>query len=446
MNLYIVVEITARELQAKAFLAGLAALEGFKVTFGHEDMIRRVAKLGTPGIFYDKSLHTDYPKLHTALSRLGHRIAVNDEEALTPIPERYTTAVTTKAVDIVDLHLTWGNYQRELVSSVFPQFNHKSVPVGNVRMDLLRSELRAIFQPRVDALKKKHGDFILINTRFPSINNIEGPDAIKRIIEAGLQGNVEVARKAFELDEKIYPKFLEMVEALGRRFPDKTFIIRPHPSESSLSWEKLADSSDNLKVVREGSVHPWILASEMVIQHGCTTAVEAFFLEVPCVSYKPYSMKGIDRELPDAVSYNAFDLEEVCECVAGNRDEDFTKLRPQWTEMAKHYITSTDGPLAAVSTVAELRKLAQVRKKIDIPFMLKTRMDQSARSLNRRFKKWLRSVAGKPKKVKDAALWKPLTQQELKQLLADFSFYDPRFAQLDVKQTYLECFQIRYSQ
>lgn len=442
MNIYIVVEITSRELQAKSFLAGLAALEGFEVTIGHEDMIRRIAKIRKPGIFYDKSLHTDYPQLHTALSRLGHRVVVNDEEALTPIPERYTTAVTDHSVDIVDLHLTWGQYQKELVSKAFPQFRKKAVPVGNVRMDLLRRELRPLFNEEVSAIKREYGDFVLINTRFASINNIEGPEAILKIIAEGKQGNISVARQAFELDEKIYPKFLEMTEELCRRFPDKQFIVRPHPSESMNSWKNLAKSWDNLLVVRKGSVHPWILASEMVIQHGCTTAIESFLLDVPCISYKPYSMKGIDRELPDAISYNALTIDEVCECVAGNRHQEFVKQRIQWKNTAKYHIESTDGPLAATSTVAELHKLANKNKTADMPFMLKTRIDQTVRSLNRQLKKWLRSVAGKPKRVKDEAKWKPMTAEQLESILHDFAFYDPRFGRLKVSQTYLECFKI----
>ena len=35
-------------------------------------------------------------------------------------------------------------------------------------------------------------------------------------------------------------------------------IIRPHPAEDHMEWNKIAKNFDNIKVIYEGSIIPWI--------------------------------------------------------------------------------------------------------------------------------------------------------------------------------------------
>lgn len=74
-----------------------------------------------------------------------------------------------------------------------------------------------------------------------------------------------------------------MLPTLSKQFSDYTIIVRPHPSELIDTWIDAANGLDNVKVIREGAVGPWIQGSEFIIHNGCTTAIESYLLEKPVI-------------------------------------------------------------------------------------------------------------------------------------------------------------------
>lgn len=443
-RLYITVETTSRELEGKTLLACQAAAEGFDVVIGLEDMVRRLAMIGPQGIFYDKSTHSEYPGVFAAMRRMGHLVAVNDEEGLIVIPERYRSyCLTEQAQRTVDVLFTWGEHQKRIVSAYRPQLGERSVCVGNARMDLLRRELRPFHQESADRIRREHGSFVLINTRCGIVNNVDGAESIKRRIDAGRLGPADIMQRFFERDMKMFHGFQDMVRAVSARFPEKIFIVRPHPSESLTVWERIAGETKNVRVVRQGNVHQWILASDLVIQHGCSTAVESFFLDTPCLSYHPVVDEEIVHGLPDAVSYNVHDLETLCACIAGERDHEMEALRPVWTEHVRDYIASVDGPLAVTETVRHLQELACRERRPDRYFALGHRIGGRLRSWHRLARQWLRVISGRVKPVPGNAKWKPMSVDDFSTLVRRFSFVDSRFDRLEISQAYLDCFRIR---
>ncbi|MBG0789057.1 MAG: hypothetical protein H0S80_01010 [Desulfovibrionaceae bacterium] len=440
MNLYIVVEITSREFDAKTLLACLAALEGFDVVIGEEDMIRRLAVMACPGIYYDKSVHTQYPALHRSLRRLGYRIVVNDDEGFIFNEESYRNhSLTPQACDAVDLHLTWGGYQQSVIEKWLPEFAAKSMPVGNVRLDLLSKGLRPLLQAQADELRRQWGRFVLINSRASVVNHVDGQARIDRLARSGESGPAELLKRYVAWDTEVFRDFQEMVSIVCKRFPDRNFIVRPHPTEDMRSWEKVLRDLPNAHLVRQGNVHEWILASEMVIvQHGCSTAAETFFLDVPCVSYLPVEDERIKHGLADNIAYRARNAEDVCDCIAGERDEDMEAMRPQWVEAAKKYVASVDGPLAVDATIDQLKKVARIKRRPDGLYRVWRWIDGKVRSRNRYLKIWLNGNKRKPHPK-----WRRLTLDEFKRYVRRFTFYDPRIDDLEITSAYLDCFRLR---
>ena len=73
-----------------------------------------------------------------------------------------------------------------------------------------------------------------------------------------------------------------------------TVVIRPHPMENSARWRTLFRGNDKVKVATKLSSTPWILGSDLVIQNGCTTGIEAIISGIPTVSFDP-------RPTPDEI-------------------------------------------------------------------------------------------------------------------------------------------------
>lgn len=446
MHLYITVETSSRELEGKTLLACHAAAEGFDVVIGLEDMVRRVAVLGPRGVFYDKSTHSDYPGIFASMRRMGHQVAVNDEEGLIIIPERYREYCLTPSVEEnVDLLLTWGEHQRQIVRAHRPRLGEKSVSVGNARMDLLRRELRPFHQAAADRVRATHGRFVLINTRCGIVNNVDGAERMKARIDAGRLGPVEIMQRFFARDMRVFEEFQDMLRVVSQRFPDKTFVVRPHPSESLVPWQRIAAEHPNVRVIREGNVHQWILAADMVIQHGCSTAVESYFLETPCVSFHPVVDEEIKHSLSDAVSFNVFDVDMLCRCVSGELIHEIAAQRAEWARNIQPFIASAQGPLAITATVEHLKRLVGQRRRPEYPYAALRRIEGMLRSWSRRTKFWLREAVGQAKATGINAKWKPLSVAEYTELVRRFAFFDSRFAELEVSRAYLDCFRLRLS-
>lgn len=442
MNLYITVEIASRELESKTFLSCCAAKEGFDVYVGTEDMIRRLAFLGKPGILMDKSIHSEYPPLFNRMKKLGYRIAVNDEEGLCLNPKQYGLFNLTPAVEqTVDTFFAWGSMQRDIFVKHLPCMADNVHITGNPRLDILHPSLRKFHDKGVQEIKKKYGQFILINTRFSTCNNPIGGEAVKERFLTGKHGpNIDYLMKRYEADEQLFDEFFDSLKKLCTQYPDKTFVLRPHPSEKMDPWLDLATQFPNLKVVREGNVHKWILASSMLIQNGCTTAIEAFLLDTPCICYRPIKTE-FDDCLPNNISFHVFNYKDLCRCVEGGLDEQISAKRFEWEQILAPYAKFGTDELAATQMVQHLLKLAQIDRPKESIFALWTQIDARFRHWNRSLKWQIKKLKNQPPKVKTK--WKELSVKEFTSLVHGFDFYDETFASIEITQAYKDCFRMR---
>jgi hypothetical protein len=98
-------------------------------------------------------------------------------------------------------------------------------------------------------------------------------------------------------------------------FKEINFVIRPHPSESFVEYNKIASNYSNVKVEKRGNVVPWILASLAVIHYDCTTGMEAALAEVPVISYLPQRDDDILAWLPVHLSRITTSKKQLAEII-----------------------------------------------------------------------------------------------------------------------------------
>lgn len=147
----------------------------------------------------------------------------------------------------------------------------------------------------------------------------------------------------------VFRGFMELIEQLSRRFPDHTVVVRPHPSENHAPWHARAATLPNVEVVYEGNVTEWILASEICIHTNCTTGVESYLLGKPSISYRPTCDPKFDLFLPNALSGEAFELEQVLDMTAAVLKGEALpngKDAAANAQTARHFIANIDGKWA----------------------------------------------------------------------------------------------------
>src|SRR5690606_13390011 len=132
-----------------------------------------------------------------------------------------------------------------------------------------------------DELRREHGRFILINTNFPFVNAfVKELNLILRdsgepeVSRTGRGMSLEFALGMERHVQAIFQAFADLMPKLSRAFPDHTVVLRPHPSEDHDVWRRITAGLANVKVLHDGNVVPWLMACDVLLHNGCTTAVE----------------------------------------------------------------------------------------------------------------------------------------------------------------------------
>ncbi|MFS0674444.1 surface carbohydrate biosynthesis protein [Ornithinibacillus sp. 179-J 7C1 HS] len=293
--LYLPIEVKVRELDAKLLLAYHAARKGYLVVIGDHYMVENASDQLPEGIFFSKGYpHGFRKRVITRASQNGHRIVELDEEGLLIQADRYIQdRMKRDMLKLIDKELCWGEFQHDVISKAYPDLASKCHIVGNPRFDLLTPRYRQLYEPDVQVLKEKHKEFILINTRFSLYNTPRG----------------KVDSPHFKSIKQLYYYFIDLVKDLSERFPNETFIIRPHPGEDMQSYRKSFSTANNVKVVHEGNIIKWLLATKLIIHNGCTSAIEGFYLNKPVISYLP--VESTSKEVPNQLGERLRTVDEV---------------------------------------------------------------------------------------------------------------------------------------
>ncbi len=369
------VENQVRELDSKLLLACIAAQRGFTSIIGsHREIDLRIASLPR-SIYLCKSMTNRNLKMFQIMHRLGHLIVTWDEEALVHLPPEtyYSRRLCPVTIRFLAHLFAWGEDNAELWRQYPDTPDDMPIHVtGNPRGDLLRPEVRMYYQVEADALKKKYGAFVLVNTNFNHVNAffpaqnlfrpMKDPSEPPTFGKAAVGMSREYAEGLRDHKQVIFEAFQELIPNLDQGFPDHNFIVRPHPTENQDIYRRIAQKCKRVRVTNKGNIVPWLMATQAVIHNGCTTGVEAHMLNVPAVSYRAVVNDTYDMgfyKLPNLVSHQCFDyqqLEETLSAIlAGNKTIEDGDERDA---LIRRYLAAQEGPLACEKIMDVLEDVA----------------------------------------------------------------------------------------
>lgn len=308
-------ETRNREFDAKLLLACFAAERGFRVIVGSKrDIHLRLGRF-PPATYVAKDLRFRSKRIFRILKRLGHRIVAWDEEALVVYsPEFYLKSrIDPECLGQADMLFAWGEANRTTWHSL-PDLRRTPIHMtGNPRFDLLRPELRSLFDEEVARLRERFGRFVLVNSNFGKVN-MYLPNQSLTAAAGGDMAPEEArawdgSRVAYR--RRLFLEFLAATRRLAENLPGHRIVVRPHPAESHAPWLAALARCSNAAVVHEGNVVPWILASEAMVHNGCTTAIEAAILGRLPIAYRPFASDLDDIPLTNDVSRQALSFAEL---------------------------------------------------------------------------------------------------------------------------------------
>ena len=367
-TIIIPVESQVREMDAKLLLSCVAAERGFPVIMGSRAFLHFKVDTIPRGVYLAKSMRKPSIRMFNILRKLGHEIVAWDEEGLLrePDPEYYRWRLSPYTMAQVSHLIAWGEDDAQTLRN-YPEYPGTPIHItGNPRIDLMRKELRGYYQPQVNEIQERYGDFILINTNFSKVNHFYPElSPLKKAMEEENSPDINPFDTAWGRHKlQLFEDFQAMLPKLSKALPDLTVVVRPHPAENHAPWLAVAERCSNLQVANEGSVLPWLMASKMLIANSCTTQVEAAVLDTPTLSYQPIASEKIDHQLPNAVSHQTFSVDELCSKAVAIISGDLGPLEydKRRAKLDKH-IAALDGRLAADRIVDVLETAGYIEKR-----------------------------------------------------------------------------------
>lgn len=379
-TLLIPIELQVRELDSKLLLACRAASRGFTAVIGPRREMHFYIPFFNRGIYLSKSITFGSVSVFRMLRDFGHEIVAWDEEALVHLPPEsyFKSRVCAEALQYVSHLFAWGEDNVELWRkfSEFPE--HVIIHItGNPRGDLLRSDVRSIYQDDADSLRSKYGQFILVNTNFNQVNAFhaqmnlmvppknpgEKPSLGRRALAMEMTRSYVEGLCAYK--QAIFNDFKKLIPALDKMFPKYSIIVRPHPAEHPGIYHDIAKDCKHVRVTNAGNVIPWLMAASAMIHNGCTTGVEAFALGVPVIAYRASVNEQYDyafHYLPNLLSQECFNSDELISTLnnvltGSTKSSNAAKSKA----LMNRFLAAQAGPLASDRMIDVLEEIVQSR-------------------------------------------------------------------------------------
>lgn len=318
MNIYISLEVAARELDSKLLLAVLAASKGHEVVISSFGEILNALKTRTlkPGIVHTKSLTPSKKKIkkHQAVIDTGSKITSIDEESgIDEISydqfakDRYSDLTIGQSSAVFG----WGDEDVNTLKRIYPKNSNKIYKTGSPRVDLWQSFFFDYWKKPKGIIKKP---FLLISSNQECTKMLTFHEEIKFNKTAGyFDRDQNLYKKIFYRMSEDYKKFYEFIEAikyLSKNNNGYDIVLRPHPRDNMKNWEVVLEDIPNVYIIREDSISAWVKNTFVVMHNGCTTAIEATISGKPVITYNPFQMEYA-KPIPNSLGYNIISKEEL---------------------------------------------------------------------------------------------------------------------------------------
>ena len=244
-NFILLVEIVERELPASVLVGAELAARGHNVWLIEKGRFRKSPASFPPSFVLEKGLSKGCLSRFRSIRGAGHVLAVMCQEGFIyrsgeDYIKRRVHAETVRNIDYLFL---WGERQKKDLEPFLGSVRGYRV-TGNPRLDLLHARFRKSWEGEAQAIRAKHGDFVLFTSRFSAVNHFrrsldETLDRRKEQYTAGAEGTVG---ERLELRRRIFLAYMNAIAEIAVRLPNLKFIVRPHPIENAETWTSRFES------------------------------------------------------------------------------------------------------------------------------------------------------------------------------------------------------------
>ena len=280
------IEIKARELRSRVFLASEAAMRGIPAVVGTKAAVDRfLANIGKCNCIYVAKGGRPAEQYQNVWPLVDRYFVIDEEfSPVTPYPGLLARArYRDDEMKYIDAIFVPSSEFLTEVRTEWPEYADKFVFAGWHRTAANKAEVFRL----AGRAQKAVNDAIFFASSF-------GAKAVRELAQMknDLRPGSELEYQLGDLDladprHRLF-SFLNFLN----RFQDvnpRRWEIRAHPSESLSDWRLLIDRLPNIRLVTGGSLESWLLRAPVIFHPGSTVALQARDVGIKSIMLKPFA-------------------------------------------------------------------------------------------------------------------------------------------------------------
>jgi surface carbohydrate biosynthesis protein len=320
MIIYFPLEIKAREFPGYLVAAIFAASRGHEIFIGSSTEIFLHHRLGLlkKGAYLIKN--TNVPntalKIYKTFQNSGFDLYCCDQEPsiLWKDFERYLYDYNITKEQPIPFKgvFCWGERDTNGYKDFFPNQKDVFVNTGSYRTDLWSKQYKN-FHSAQNPLQDR--DYILMISNF---GLLMGSRHWSRWMESAKANEILKSMQQedayidyIEEDQEILLLFIKAIRVLANKFPKRKIVVRPHPHDDPKTWERVSGDYSNIHIAdNHSSLGVWITNASVVIQNGCTSALETVIHDKPLINLGKKRVRA-DLVIPSMLGLQVDSIDEL---------------------------------------------------------------------------------------------------------------------------------------
>lgn len=318
MRVALVVDNPFRDLPGTVLLATRLVQRGVTVHLVPMYCLGELIQLA-PDFVLLNYLRRNNEEVAAQLAECGVPLGIHDTEGGIIARTRTHSGLLARDAELrhqVAVWCSWGRRQAELAVQHDWFREHQIEVTGACRFDFYSRQLQPAATAFANHAARYPQPLVLFNGTFTLCNpGFQTADEEVAMLVERFGHEREQVLAMQQAQATAMEGMVALANRFAARFPHVTFVFRPHPFEALSTYSELLTPRGNLHVVKEGTVDSWILRSAAVIQHNCTTGIEAGLAGVPTL-LPAWLPPMVEMPEVEAVSAMCASGDEMEECLA----------------------------------------------------------------------------------------------------------------------------------
>lgn len=356
MIIYLVLEISVREIYGHLLFSIFAASKGHQVLIGTSNdlWLYKRQKLLPAGALVVKNVNIPFKseKMYRAYVASDFDIYCHEAEAsilwsdFQIFLKEYS--ITKDQYFPFKGVFCWGDRDYSEYIKLFSDKKNVFHVTGSPRVDLWSDKLKSFWKR--DYITKMDPYILFVSNNSWAVGRRHWTKflAIQRDLELlQIDGNEENLYTVIRKDILMVENIVFSLRQLAKKYPHINFVIRPHPMDNEEHWrDAIGGEYKNIHVIYRDSITPWILGASVLLHNSCTSAIEASVQGIPIISFVPNESSDI-LGIANECGVKVPNYEELDFAISSALKEKNTHKRTQESHSLLDPLISIDSKLAS---------------------------------------------------------------------------------------------------